>query len=110
MLETMQIGALQQHFRSRLRKRTPWVIVLLFAALFTGLQFLVVPMATQLRHPGALVNSLVMPFLVSFSYGFLAPMPWRWSGDDPLPRRFDLDELARPSGAACSRRWSSTPW
>ena len=78
----MQIGALQQHFRSRLRKRTPWVIVLLFAALFTGLQFLVVPMATQLRHPGALVNSLVMPFLVSFSYGFLAPMPWRWSGDD----------------------------
>ena len=82
MLETMQIGALQQHFRSRLRKRTPWVIVLLFAALFTGLQFLVVPMATQLRHPGALVNSLVMPFLVSFSYGFLAPMPWRWSGDD----------------------------
>ena len=82
MLEGMHLGPLQQHFRSRLRTRTPWVIVLLFAALFTGLQFLVVPMATQLRHPGALVNSLVMPFLVSFSYGFLAPMPWRWSGDD----------------------------
>ncbi len=82
MLEAMRLGPLQQHFRSRLRRRTPWAIVLIFAALFTGLQFLLVPAPIQLRHPGALANALLMPFLVSFSYGFLAPMPWRWSGDD----------------------------
>lgn len=78
----MRLGPLQQHFRSRLRKRTPWAVVLIFSALFTALQFLVVPPALQLSHPGALANSLLMPFLISFSYGFLSPLPWRWSGDD----------------------------
>jgi len=82
MLEAMRIGALQQHFRARLRKRTPWIIVLVFAALFTVLQFVMVPAGVQMRHPGALANALLMPFLISFSYGFLAPLPWRWSGDD----------------------------
>jgi two-component system sensor histidine kinase AlgZ len=78
----MRLASLQQHFRSRLRKRTPWLIVLVFAVVFTGLQFLLVPAAAQLRHPGALTNALLMPFMVSFAYGFLAPLPWRWSGDD----------------------------
>ncbi|MFN7958766.1 MAG: histidine kinase [Holophagaceae bacterium] len=78
----MRLGPLQQHFRSRLRKRTSWAIVLVFAALFTGLQFVMVPAGVQLRHPGALANALLMPLLISFSYGFLSPLPWRWSGDD----------------------------
>jgi two-component system sensor histidine kinase AlgZ len=78
----MRFGPLQQHFRSRLRKRTPWVVVLVFAALFTGLQFVVVPPSVQLRHPGTLANVLLMPLLISFAYGFLSPLPWRWSGDD----------------------------
>jgi hypothetical protein len=82
MLEAMRLAPLQQHFRSRLRRRTPWVVVLLFALLFSGLQFLLVPAELQLRHPGAWANALLMPLLVSFSYGFLAPLPWRWSGDD----------------------------
>ncbi|HEY3399312.1 MAG TPA: histidine kinase [Geothrix sp.] len=78
----MRLGPLKQHFRERLRMRTPWAIVLVFAALFTGLQFIMVPAPVQLKHPGALANALLMPFLVSFSYGFLTPLPWRWSGDD----------------------------
>jgi len=78
----MRLGPLQQHFRSRLRRRTPWLVVLLFAVIFTAFQFLLVPPSTQLRHPGALANALLMPFLISFSYGFVAPLPWRWSGDD----------------------------
>jgi len=82
MLEAMRLVPLQQHFRLRLRRRTPWVVVLLFALLFSGLQFVLVPADVQLRHPGALANALLMPFLISFSYGFLAPLPWRWSGDD----------------------------
>jgi hypothetical protein len=82
MLEGMRLKPLQQHFWSRLRRRTPWVIVLIFTALFTVLQFVVVPVSAQLHQPGALVNSLLMPFLVSFAYGFLSPLPWRWSGDD----------------------------
>ncbi|WP_306590783.1 sensor histidine kinase [Geothrix sp. 21YS21S-4] len=78
----MRLGPLQQHFRSRLRKRTPWAVVLVFAAVFIGLQFVVVPAGLQARHSGTLANALLTPFLVSFAYGFLSPLPWRWSGDD----------------------------
>jgi len=78
----MRLLPLQQHLRSRLRKRTPWLVVLVFAVVFSGLQFLIVPASLQFRHPGAVANALVMPFLVSFGYGFLTPLPWRWTGDD----------------------------
>ncbi|HEX4845260.1 MAG TPA: hypothetical protein VFV26_03515, partial [Geothrix sp.] len=80
----MRLGPLQQHFRERLRKRTPWAAVLAFAALFTALQFMLVPASVQVRHPGALANVLLMPLMVSFCYGFLSPLPWRWTGDDRL--------------------------
>lgn len=79
---TMRLGPLQQHFRERLRKRTPWAVVLAFAVLFTVVQFMLVPAQVQLKHPGALANALLMPFLVTFAYGFLSPLPWRWTGDD----------------------------
>jgi LytS/YehU family sensor histidine kinase len=29
-----------------------------------------------------------MPFLISFAYGFLTPLPWRWSGDDRVRAPF----------------------
>jgi two-component system sensor histidine kinase AlgZ len=77
----MRLVPLQQHFRERLRKRAPWVVVLAFAAVFTGAQFLLVP-SSGTRHPGVLANALLMPLLVSFCYGFITPLPWRWSGDD----------------------------
>jgi len=82
MLVSMRLAPLQQHFRTRLRKRTPWAVVLVFAAVFTVLQFVIIPFSVQAKYPGALLNSLVMPFLISFSYGFLTPLPWRWSGED----------------------------
>jgi two-component system sensor histidine kinase AlgZ len=47
-----------------------------------------VPLSVQLKHSGTLTNSLLMPFLVCFTYGFLSPMPWRWSGDDRLRSPF----------------------
>ena len=80
----MRLGPLQQHFRERLRKRTPWAAVLAFAVLFTALQFMLVPASVQMRHPGALANALLMPLMVSFCYGFLSPLPWRWTGDERL--------------------------
>lgn len=82
------MGTLRQHFRKRLRRRMTWILVLIFTALFTGFQFLIVPAAIQLRHPGALANALLTPFLVSFAYGFLSPLPWRWTGDDRLRAPF----------------------
>ncbi len=78
----MRLDPLHRHFRARLRKRTPWIIVLIFAVLFTVVQFVLVPASPQIHHPGALANALLMPFLISFSYGFLSPLPWRWTGDD----------------------------
>jgi hypothetical protein len=83
----MRLASLQQHFRLRLRKRTPWVVVLVFSLVFMGLQFLVLPAPAEPRPVGVLINALLMPFLVSFCYGFLSPLPWRWSGEDrPRPR------------------------
>jgi two-component system sensor histidine kinase AlgZ len=82
----MRLVPLRHHFRSRLRKRTPWAVVLVFTVVVTALQFLLAPTALEKHPPGVLLNALFMPFLVSFCYGFLAPLPWRWSGDDrPRP-------------------------
>jgi two-component system sensor histidine kinase AlgZ len=78
----MRLEPLKQHFRIRLGRRMPWIIVLAFAALFTAVQFLLAPAGPQLRHPGPLANALLMPFFISFAYGFLSPLPWRWTGDD----------------------------
>jgi signal transduction histidine kinase len=82
ILEVMRLAPLQQHLRSRLRRRTPWVVVLVFAAIFTAFQFVLLSDMTQLRQPGFLANALIMPFVISFCYGFLTPLPWRWTGDD----------------------------
>ena len=84
----MRFGPLKQHVQHRLRKRTPWAVVLAFTLIFTSFQFILVPMSVQLKHPSALANSLLMPFLLCFSYGFLTPLPWRWSGDDRLRAPF----------------------
>lgn len=84
----MRIGPLKQHLQHRLRKRTPWAVVLAFTLIFTSFQFILVPMSVQLKHPWALANSLLMPALLCFSYGFLTPLPWRWSGDDRLRAPF----------------------
>ena len=78
----MRLEPLQHHFRAGLGRRIPWTIVLAFAALFTAVQFLLAPAGPQLRHPGPLANALLMPFLIAFAYGFLSPLPWRWTGDD----------------------------
>ena len=62
----------------------PWVIVLSFSALFSAFQFVLAPPTVHFQAPSALANALLMPFLVCFSYGFLSPLPWRWTGDDRL--------------------------
>ena len=84
----MQLGPLRQHFQIRLHRRKTWIIVLVITILNTAFQFVLVPPAMQLRHPGTLTSSLLMPLLVCFSYGFLSPLPWRWTGDDRLRAPF----------------------
>lgn len=78
----MRLEPLRHHFRRRLRQRTPWVLVLVFAALFSTFQFVLSPPSVHFSEPAALANALLMPFLVVFAYGFLCPLPWRWTGDD----------------------------
>jgi len=78
----MKMDALAQHFRDRLRKRTPWVIVLVFSIVFTFATFLLQSASGSSQRSGSMMNTLIMPFLISFSYGFLSPLPWRWSGND----------------------------
>jgi signal transduction histidine kinase len=78
----MRLGSVRHHFQNRLHRRMTWTLVLIFTVLFTAVQLVVVPANVLLRHPGALANFLLMPFLVSFCYGFLSPLPWRWTGDE----------------------------
>lgn len=80
----MKREPLAQYFRLRLHRRLPWVVVMVFAIVFTAASFLV-RSASGLQHqPWLTANTLLMPFLVSFGYGFLSPLPWRWTGDDRL--------------------------
>ena len=78
----MRLETVRRHFQARLRKRIAWAIVLGFSLLFTAFQFLMVPASIRMDQPGTVVNALLVPFLVSFAYGFLSPLPWRWTGDD----------------------------
>lgn len=82
MLDSMKMDPLTLYFRQRLRKRLPWAVVLVFSLVFTAIQFMVRSVSVLNHHPGSLANALLMPFFVTFSYGFLSPMPWRWTGDD----------------------------
>ncbi|HEX9082578.1 MAG TPA: histidine kinase, partial [Holophagaceae bacterium] len=80
----MRLEPLHRHFRNRLQRRLTWAIVLSFTALFIAFQFV---LSTPKPHPHpapVVLNSLLMPFLVTFAYGFLTPLPWRWTGDDRL--------------------------
>ena len=82
MLESMKLDSLSHYFRARLRRRMPWVVVLVFALVFTTVSFLVRSSSGIHHQPWLTANTLLLPLLVSFSYGFLSPLPWRWSGDD----------------------------
>ena len=76
----MRLEPLGRHFRLRLQSRMAWIIVLCFAGLFSIVELVFAPIRP---HPAAaLVNALLMPLLISFTYGFLSPLPWRWTGDD----------------------------
>lgn len=78
----MRLKGIRQHFRNRLHRRTTWILVFVFTAIFMAFNFVVIPFQIHRQHPGVLANSLLMPFLISFCYGFLSPLPWRWTGDE----------------------------
>jgi hypothetical protein len=77
----MRFHALRAHFKRRLRKRPTWLITLGFTLLFAFFEGLQV---SHLNLNGALpwIRSLITPFFIAFGYGFLSPIPWRWTSDD----------------------------
>ncbi|MBI3131948.1 MAG: histidine kinase [Acidobacteria bacterium] len=78
----MRFQPLTQHFRRRLRKRFSWGIVLGFTLLF-GIFKATSLAKLHLTTPSAVwVSVLFTPFAMSFAYGFLTPLPWRYTGDD----------------------------
>ncbi len=78
----MRFQPLTQHFRRRLRKRFSWSIVLGFTLLF-GIFKATSLGKLQLSSPSAVWASVLFtPFAMSFAYGFLTPLPWRYTGDD----------------------------
>jgi len=78
----MRLKGIRQHFRNRLHRRITWILVGVFTAIFMIFNFVVIPFQVHRAHPGVLANSLLTPFLISFCYGFLSPLPWRWTGDE----------------------------
>lgn len=77
----MRATVLARHFRRRLSRPTPWVVMGVFWAIFSFLTYL---MISHLEGPRSLLllHAILMPGLLSFCYCFLTPLPWRYSGDD----------------------------
>lgn len=69
-----------QALHSRLHRRMPWVITGLFWILF-AITSLVLYSSHRPLNAWTAINSLLSPALVSFTYGFLSPVPWQWTGD-----------------------------
>ena len=67
--------------RSRLGRRAPWVITGLFCFIFVVASLALYATRGPLQ-PLTILNSILSPALVSFTYGFLSPLPWQWTGDD----------------------------
>ena len=76
----MRAPALAQHFRRRLRRPAPWAIVGVFWAIFTIFSFLAFSSLSGSRAMLAF-HAVLMPGLISFSYGFICPLPWRYTPD-----------------------------
>jgi hypothetical protein len=68
------------NLRLRMGKWPSWMGVVAF-----GLPFLILRLyyydQVGLDHPAATVSALLLPFLLSASYAWLAPVPWRWTSD-----------------------------
>jgi two-component system sensor histidine kinase AlgZ len=77
----MRTSALGPHLRRRLRRRTVWLAVLGFTLAFALIEGYrtAFPAGTG---PLLWARTFITPFLICFSYGFLSPLPWRWTGDD----------------------------
>ncbi|HET6329299.1 MAG TPA: histidine kinase [Holophagaceae bacterium] len=76
----MRAPEVVQSLRSRLGRRTPWVLTGLFWLIFTATSLAIYGAQGPL-HPLVILNCLLSPALVSFTYGFLSPLPWQWTGD-----------------------------
>lgn len=64
-----------------MRKRTVWAIALAFAILFGAVEAF---NTRNLAQAGMLLwaRTLLTPLLIAYAYGFLSPLPWRWTMDD----------------------------
>ncbi len=76
----MRLEPLARHFRLRLKRRMTWTIVVSFWVLIAAAQVALAP--RRAWNPAALASALLLPFAIAFAYGFLSPLPWRWTGDD----------------------------
>jgi two-component system sensor histidine kinase AlgZ len=76
----MRAPQVVQSLRSRLGRRTPWVLTGLFWLIFTATSLVIYAAQGPLK-PLVILNGLLSPALVSFTYGFLSPLPWQWTGD-----------------------------
>ncbi|HXC17382.1 MAG TPA: histidine kinase [Holophagaceae bacterium] len=79
----MRAPALVRDLRRRLRTPVPWAIVGVFWAIFSAFSFIVYSKLPGSRATTSF-HAVLMPGLVSFTYGFLTPLPWRFTSDDRL--------------------------
>ena len=90
----MRLPALAQTFRRRLRKRLTWAITLGFTLLFVIFKVAAFVSVQVQNSALAWASAILTPFTLSFAYGFLSPLPWRFTGDD-RPRAPALRGLAQ---------------
>ncbi len=76
----MRAPEVLQSLRSRLGRRTPWIITGLFGLIFITADLIIFATRVPLT-PLLVLNGLLVPALVSITYGFLSPLPWQWTRD-----------------------------
>ncbi|HTL98575.1 MAG TPA: histidine kinase [Holophagaceae bacterium] len=83
----MRAPALARHFRRRISRPIPWVVMVIFWVIFSSFYFLISGHLSGSRSI-LIFHAIFSPGLASFSYCFLSGLPWRYTGDDRLQAPF----------------------
>ncbi len=77
----MTKAGLEANLWARMGRPLGWLTMLAFAAPFIAIRFFIF-WKVGMSHPLTLVGAAVVPIFVSVGFAWIAPMAWRYTGDD----------------------------
>ena len=77
----MRKEGLETNLWARMGRPFSWLTMLAFAAPFIAIRFFIF-WKQEMSHPLTLVGAALVPIFVSIGFAWIAPMAWRYTGDD----------------------------